>query len=86
MRLISQSIKGILTVLQKLLQYFNGIAISTIFVLPLTGFFLDIFYLRLKRVSNIYSDIFLNWLNLSSIVKNVQIFVNNCCCILVNYI
>ena len=45
MRLISQSIKGILTVLQKLLQYFNSIAISTIFALPLTGFFLDIFTL-----------------------------------------
>ena len=34
MRLISQSIKGILIILQKLLEYFNGTIISTFFVPP----------------------------------------------------
>ena len=39
-RLISQLINGISRVLQKLLKYFNGTAISTSFVLPATRFFL----------------------------------------------
>ena len=34
MRLISQSIKGISRVIQKLLKYFNGAIISTSFVPP----------------------------------------------------
>ena len=39
MRLVSQLIKGILRVLQKLRCYFNGTAISTSFVLATVGFF-----------------------------------------------
>ena len=37
MRLFSQLISGISRVLQKLLEYFNGTAISTPFVLPVAG-------------------------------------------------
>ena len=37
MRLISKLIKDISLVLQKLLKYFNGTAILTLFVLPLLG-------------------------------------------------
>ena len=48
MRLISQLIKGISRVLQKLLKYFNGIAISTSFVLPAVGFFPVILILGMK--------------------------------------
>ena len=39
MRLTSQLIHGISTVLQKLLIYFNGTAITTFFVLPAAGDF-----------------------------------------------
>ena len=39
MRFMSQLINGISRVLQKLLKYFNGTAISTFFVLPLPGVF-----------------------------------------------
>ena len=39
MRLNSQLINGISTVLQKLLKYFNGTGISTFFVLSLLGVF-----------------------------------------------
>ena len=39
MRFISQLINGISRFLQKLLKYFNGTAISTFFVLPLSGIF-----------------------------------------------
>ena len=45
MRLISQLIKGISRVPQKLLKYFNGTAILTSFVLPLVGVFPVIFIL-----------------------------------------
>ena len=47
-RLISQLIKRILRVLQKLLKYFNGTAILTSFVLPLAGYFPVIFTLDLN--------------------------------------
>ena len=39
MRLISQLIKGISRVLQKLIQYFNGTTILTTFVYPAPGVF-----------------------------------------------
>ena len=48
MRLILQLIKGISRVLQKLLKYFNGIAILTFFVLPSAGFFPIILILDLN--------------------------------------
>ena len=48
MRLISQLIKGISRVLQKLLKYFNGTIISTSFVLPSAGVFPIIFILDLN--------------------------------------
>ena len=44
-RLISQLIKGISRVLQKLLQYSNGTAILTFFLLPAAGNFPVIFIL-----------------------------------------
>ena len=47
-RLISQLIKGILRVLQKLLKYFNSTAILTSFVLPTAGVFPFIFTLDLN--------------------------------------
>ena len=47
MRLISQLINGISRVLQKLLKYFNGTAISTSFVLPAAGVFHVILILNL---------------------------------------
>ena len=47
MKLISQLIKGISRVLQKLLKYFNGTVISTIFLLPAAGFSCY-FYLRFE--------------------------------------
>ena len=48
-RLTSQLINGISSVLQKLLKYFNGTIISTSFVLPAAGVFPVIFTLfRLK--------------------------------------
>ena len=43
MRLISQLIIDISRVLQKLLKYFNGTAISTFFVLPAAGLLLGVF-------------------------------------------
>ena len=46
MRLISQLIKGISRVLQKLLKYFNGITILRSFVLKLAGVFPVIFTLN----------------------------------------
>ena len=49
MRLISQLISGISRVLQKLVKYFNGTAISTFFVLPSAGVFPVIFILDLKN-------------------------------------
>ena len=48
MRLISQLIKGISRVLQKLLKYFNGTIISTSFVLLSAGVFPIIFILDLN--------------------------------------
>ena len=41
MRLVSQVIKGISKVFQKLIKYFNGTAILTSFVLPAARFFLS---------------------------------------------
>ena len=49
MRLISQLIRGISRVLQKLLKYFNGTAISTFFVLPSTGVHLVNYVLDLNN-------------------------------------
>ena len=48
MRLISQLINSISRVLQKLLKYFNGTAISTSFVLPSAGVVPVIFILDLN--------------------------------------
>ena len=48
MRLISQLIKNISSVLQKVLKYFNDIAISTFFALPAAGVFPVILILNLK--------------------------------------
>ena len=48
-RLISQLIKIISRVLQKLLQYFNGTTILTSFVLPAAGVFPEIFTLDLNE-------------------------------------
>ena len=48
MRLISQLINDISRVLQKLLKYFNGTAISTSFVLPAAGVFPVILILNLN--------------------------------------
>ena len=48
MRLISQLIKGISRVLQKLLKYFNGTTILTSFVLPVAGVFPVILILNLN--------------------------------------
>ena len=47
-RLISQLIKSILRVLQKLLNHFNGTASATPFVLPSSGVFPAIFTLDLN--------------------------------------
>ena len=47
MRLSSQLINGISRVLQNLLKYFNGIVISTSFVLPAAGIFPVILILNL---------------------------------------
>ena len=47
-RLISQLIKGISRVLQKLLKYFNGTAVLKSFVLPSSGVFPVIFNLDLS--------------------------------------
>ena len=49
MRLISQLIKGISRVLQKLLKYFNGTDISTSVVLPAAPVFPVIFSLGLSN-------------------------------------
>ena len=48
MRLTSQLIEGISSVLQKLLKYFNGTIISTSFSLPLLGVFPVTFILELN--------------------------------------
>ena len=48
MRLTSQLINGILSVLQKLLNFFNGTNISTSLILPSTGIFPVIFMLDLN--------------------------------------
>ena len=53
MRLISQLINGISRILQKLLQYFNGTAISTSFALPSAGVFPVIFILDLNDSESI---------------------------------
>ena len=47
-RLLSQLIKNISTVLQKLLKYFTGTAILTSFALPGAGTFSSYFYLGFK--------------------------------------
>ena len=47
-KLISQLINGISTILQKLLNYFNGTAILTSFVLPSAGIHPVIFILDLN--------------------------------------
>ena len=52
-RLISQLIKGISRVLQKLLKYFNGTAILTSFVLPSSGVFPVIFNLDLSDLESV---------------------------------
>ena len=49
MRLTSQLINDISRVLQKLLKYFNGTAISTFIVLPAAGVFPVIFILYLNN-------------------------------------
>ena len=54
MRLISQLINGISGAVRKLLNYFNGTAISTSFVLPSAGVFLVIFILDLN--DSIYTN------------------------------
>ena len=51
MRLISELITGISRIFQKLLNYFNGTAISTSFALPAAGAFPAILILNLN-----YSD------------------------------
>ena len=48
MKLTSQLVNGISRVLQNLLKYFNGLAISTCFVLPAAGVFPVIFILDLN--------------------------------------
>ena len=53
MRLISQLINGISKILQKLLKYFNGAAISTSFALPSAGVFPVIFILDLNDSESI---------------------------------
>ena len=52
-RLISQLIKGISRVLQKLLKYFNGTAVLTSFVLPSSGVFPVIFNLDLSDLESV---------------------------------
>ena len=53
MRLTSQLINCISRGLQKVLKYFNGIAISTFFALPAAGVFPVILSLNLKPGSHI---------------------------------
>ena len=53
MRLTSQLINGISRVFQKLLKYFNGIIISTSFVLPSSGIFPVIFILDLNDLESV---------------------------------
>ena len=53
MRLISQLIKGISRVLQRLLKYFNDTVISTFFVLLAAGGFSVIFTLELNDSESI---------------------------------
>ena len=51
--LISQVINGISRVLQQLLKYFNGTAISTFFLLPSLGVFPVIFILDLNDLESV---------------------------------
>ena len=53
MRIISQSIKGISRVLQKLLKYFNNNAILTPFVLPSAGVFPVFFFVKISFGSSL---------------------------------
>ena len=50
---ISQSIKGISRVLQKLLKYFNNNAILTPFVLPSAGVFPVFFFVKISFGSSL---------------------------------
>ena len=77
MILISQLIKNISRVLQKLLKCFNGAAILIPFVLLAEGVFPVIFIL--ENLLCYHSA------HLSNIDINSQMFLNNYCCILLNH-
>ena len=81
MRLVSQLIKGISRVLQKLLKYFNGTAISTSFALSAAEFF----PLFIPWIWMIQKVLKYHFSHRSSIVVNFQIFWNNYRYIVLNY-
>ena len=74
MRLISKLIKDISLVLEKLLKYFNGTAILTLFVLPLLGLLPVIFTLDLN---NLESAIFLILHKLPDVFEKLSLYVIN---------
>ena len=89
MRLISQLVKDISRVLQKLLKYFNGTAILTFFILSSSGDFPVIFCLNLNK-SQLpeKSAIFPSLSKLAhfcNIGKNFQMISDNYHHILLNY-
>ena len=89
MRLISQLVKDISIVLQKLLKYFNGTAILTFFILFSSGDFPVIFCLSLSKTQlPEKSAIFPSLSKLAhfcNIGKNFQMISDNYHHILLNY-
>ena len=85
MRFISQLIKGISRVLQKLLKYFSDNAISTFFLLPAAGVLPVVLALNLNdSESGVLLFYHLN--HLYSTTINLLILLHNHRCTLVDYI
>ena len=81
MRFISQLIRDISRVFQKLLKYFNDTAISTSMVLPMRRFLPVIFAFNLNQSGSV---MLLFWSSFGTAIK-VQIYLHNCHCILLDY-
>ena len=80
MRFISQLIRDISRVFQKLLKYFNDTAISTSMVLPMRRFLPVIFASNLNDSGSV---MLLFWSSFGTAIK-VQIYLHNCHCILLD--
>ena len=81
MRLLSQLIKSISKVFQKLLKYFNGTAILIFFVLPSSGYFL----LSLPWIWMIKNLLKRSLVHLYNITISFLMFLNNYRYIWLNY-